>query len=253
MERSSVRMKTLSWEIKLGISLVTFSALVYLVKYIVLGDPTNTYNYVFNALGFLPINVLLVTLVLNKLLSIRAKRDRLEKLNMVIGTFFSEAGTELLTCFSNCDPELDQLRDRLQVKDYWSDEDFLARNAPLKNHRYQVKCQIVLLEELKRYLSEKRDFLLRLLENPVLLEHESFTAMLRAVFHLADELEHRQNFNELPGTDIEHLQDDISRAYSRLALEWIAYMQYLKKHYPYLFSFALRINPFDQEASPIVR
>lgn len=38
-----------------------------------------------------------------------------------------------------------------------------------------------------------------------------------------------------------------------MALEWIAYMQYLKKHYPYLFSFALRINPFDQEASPIVR
>jgi hypothetical protein len=246
-------MKNLSWEIKLGISLVAFSALVYLVKYIILGDPSNTYNYVFNALGFLPINVLLVTLVLNKLLSIRAKRDRLEKLNMVIGTFFSEAGNNLLTCFSSCDPELDQLRDRLQVKDHWSDEDFWARNAPLKNHRYQVDCQIVLLEELKHRLSEKRDFLLRLLENPVLLEHESFTALLRAVFHLADELEHRQNFNELPGTDIEHLQDDISRAYSRLALEWIAYMQYLKKHYPYLFSFALRINPFDQEASPIVR
>ena len=58
MERSSVRMRKLSWEIKLGISLVTFSALVYTVKYFVLGDPTNTYNYVFNALGFLPINVL---------------------------------------------------------------------------------------------------------------------------------------------------------------------------------------------------
>lgn len=253
MERSSVRMRKLSWEIKLGISLVTFSALVYTVKYFVLGDPTNTYNYVFNALGFLPINVLLVTLILNKLLSIRAKRERLEKLNIVIGTFFSEAGTELLTCFSNYDAEVDQLRDHLQVKDHWSDEDFLARNAPLKNHRYQVNCQIVLLKDLKRRLSEKRNFLLRLLENPVLMEHESFTAMLRAVFHLADELEHRQNFNELPGTDIEHLQDDISRAYSRLALEWIAYMKYLKKHYPYLFSFALRTNPFDQEASPIVR
>ena len=92
-------MKKLNWEIKLGICLVAFSVLVYLIKYIILGDSRSTYNYIFNALGFLPLNVLLVTLILNKLLSVRAKRDRMVKLNMVIGTFFSEVGTSLLTCF----------------------------------------------------------------------------------------------------------------------------------------------------------
>jgi hypothetical protein len=30
-------------------------------------------------------------------------------------------------------------------------------------------------------------------------------------------------------------------------------MKYLKKYYPYLFSFAMRTNPFDQNASPIVK
>jgi len=39
---------------------------------------------------------------------------------------------------------------------------------------------------------------LRLLENPVLLEHESFTELLRSVFHLSEELEQRDDFGKLP-------------------------------------------------------
>ncbi|MCK9307071.1 MAG: hypothetical protein M0P17_06030, partial [Methanoculleus sp.] len=82
-----MRLSLRTWEVRLGIVLVAFAAAVYTAKYLLLGDPVNTYQYIFNALGFLPINVLLVTLILNQLLSVRAKRERLEKLNMVIGTF----------------------------------------------------------------------------------------------------------------------------------------------------------------------
>ena len=34
---------------------------------------------------------------------------------------------------------------------------------------------------------------MRLLENPVLLEHQAFTDLLRAVFHLAEELAYRKS------------------------------------------------------------
>ncbi|MFA7073482.1 MAG: hypothetical protein WC138_13380, partial [Methanoculleus sp.] len=81
-----------SWEMRLGITLIGLSFVIYVIKYLLLGDPLNTYQYIFNALGFLPISVLLVTLIINELLSVRAKREKLEKLNMVIGTFFSEVG-----------------------------------------------------------------------------------------------------------------------------------------------------------------
>jgi len=47
---------------------------------------------------------------------------------------------------------------------------------------------------------------LRLLENPNLLEHEAFT-------------------------------------------EWLSHMEHLKSDYPYLFSLAVRSNPFDPNAS----
>ena len=37
-----------------------------------------------------------------------------------------------------------------------------------------------------------------------------------------------------------------------LIAEWLAYMRHLKKNYPYLFSLALRTNPFDPQASAVI-
>lgn len=242
-----------SWEVRLGIILVASSVIIYTVKHLVLGDPENTYNYIFNAIGFLPINVLLVTLILNQLLSVRAKRERLEKLNMVIGTFFSEAGTGLLTFISDRDPDLPRLRQELIVTDAWTPERFSRVQASLRDHCCTVAVDAADLQELCRYLTERRDFLLRLLENPVLMEHESFTNLLRAVFHLTEELERRGDFAGLPESDLRHLAGDVERVYGLLVREWIAYMEYLKRNYPYLFSLAMRSNPFDETASPVVR
>lgn len=242
-----------SWETRLGIILVASSGVIYAIKYLVLGDPENTYNYIFNALGFLPINVLLVTLILNQLLSVRAKRERLEKLNMVIGTFFSEAGTWLLTFISDRDPDLPRLRQELVVTEAWTPEKFSVVQDGLRGHCCTVAPDTADLEELCQYLKGRRDFLLRLLENPVLMEHESFTNLLRAVFHLTEELERRGDFAGLPESDLRHLAGDVERVYGLLIREWLAYMEYLQRNYPYLFSLAMRSNPFDETASPIVR
>jgi len=50
-----------------------------------------------------------------------------------------------------------------------------------------------------------------------------------------------------------HLAHDVARAYSFLVREWLAYMKHLKDNYPYLFSLAIRTNPFDPQASAVVR
>jgi hypothetical protein len=90
------------------------------------------------------------------------------------------------------------------------------------------------------------------MENPNLLEHERFTEILRVVFHVADELRFRTENTSLPQTDLNHIAADINRAYGMLAREWVLYMGHLKKHFPYLFSLAVRTNPFDQNATVIV-
>lgn len=242
-----------SWQLKLGLVLVSFSIVVYSIKFLVLKNPTDTLNYIFNSLGFLPISAFLVTIILNELLTMRSRRERLEKLNMVIGTFFSEVGTTLLAGISDCDPGLDGIRKRLLIRDTWQDQEFEDLKGFLEEYRYEVDISKIDIRHLTTFLNEKRNFLLRLLENPVLLEHQMFTETLRAVFHLTEELEQRKGAEELPDTDLSHIKGDVVRVYRNLSIQWVDYMKYLKKNYPYLFSLAMRTNPFDQEASAIVR
>jgi plasmid maintenance system killer protein len=245
--------KPLKWEVKLGIGLVTLSVIIYTIKYLVLGNLENTLLYIFNSLGFLMINVLFVTLVINSLLAMRSRRDKLEKLNMVIGTFFSEIGTQLLTVLSDVDPHLDKIRGELVITGEWDETNFGKVRTRLNNFEYSVDISRVNLVELQEFLASKRDFMIRLLENPVLLEHQSFTELLMAVFHLTEELNSRQDLNNLPESDYEHLAGDIKRVYGLLVSQWLNYMQYVKNNYPYLFSLAMRTNPFDENASAIVK
>jgi len=105
------------------------------------------------------------------------------------------------------------------------------------------------LEGLRNFLREKRGFLLNLLQNPNLLEHESFTELLWAVFHLTEELVYRKNIKKTNSADLDHLMGDIRRAYGLIINEWLQYMEHLKEDYPYLFSLAVRTNPFDPAAA----
>jgi hypothetical protein len=59
--------------------------------------------------------------------------------------------------------------------------------------------------------------------------------------------------DSLSEADAAHLAGDIRRAYGLLVIEWLSYMRHLREDYPYLFSLAARMNPFDPEASPEVR
>ena len=187
------------------------------------------------------------------LLNRREKQARLEKLNMVIGIFFSEAGTKLLAYFSTFDPHVDLVRKDLIVSEDWSEREFHRVSQRLKNYDYNVDIEKVDLGQLRNFLEGKTDILLRLLEHPALLEHESFTELLRAVFHLTEELLYRDQLRVLPETDKAHLAGDLKRVYMLLVHRWLDYMKHLQDKHPYLFSLAMRLNPFDQEASPIVK
>ena len=186
------------------------------------------------------------------MLTRRDKRARNEKLNMVTSLFFSEIGNRLLTYFVALDPHAASLRKELVVSNDWSAADFLKVNQLLKNHKYNIDIEKIRQEELKTFFDDKVDLLLRLLENPALMERESFTETIRAVFHFRDELLLRHDISQLPESDKKHLVGDMTRAYRLLAQQWLDYMRHLSDNYPYLFSLAMRTNPFDLNASPII-
>ena len=190
--------------------------------------------------------------VTEMILSRREKQVRLEKLNMVIGVFFSELGTQLIRDFAAYDPDFDEVRKGLIVTEKWTHEDFLTVSKHLRSADFNVEVEKADLQPLASFLVGKRDFLVRLLENPILLEHESFTELLRAVFHLVEELDFRDDLRQLPPADKRHIGGDIKRVYHLLVDQWLDYMEHLKDNYPYLFNLAMRTNPFDRKASVMV-
>jgi len=233
----------------MGLLLVLLSVFVYSMHYAVFRDAHHIFIYLLGDVGFLFIEVLLVTLIIHQILGEREKRAMLRKLNMVIGAFFSEVGTPLLAYFRDFDRNAGAIATELKVDGRWSPERFKQMRVTLAQHEYQIDSQAGDLAGLQEFIVKQRPCLLRLLENPNLLEHESFTELLWAVFHLADELSHRSSVADLPATDQQHLSLDIERAGSLLTREWLSHMEHLKSDYPYLFSLAVRTNPFDPAAS----
>jgi hypothetical protein len=241
------------WKLIAGIGLVTLSLLMYLIHYLIFQDFHHIFIYFVGDIAFIPIEVLIVTLIIDQMLESRERKQRMEKLNMVIGTFFSTTGTPLLSRLSQADPCIDSLRPGLVVRDHWTDREFSTLISTVRQYSCGVKEENVDLEALRVFLLANEDFMLRLVENPMIFEHESFTDLILAISHLTEELRSRESLVSLPAEDLLHLGGDCRRVYSLLLPEWVHYMEYLRAHYPYLFSLAMRKNPFDKSASVVIR
>ena len=247
--RGSVRYR----QIAVGLLLVSLSVFFYALHFAIFRDAHHILLYLLGDIAFVFVEVLIVTLIIHQVLSEREKRAMLGKLNMVIGAFFSEVGTDLLKYFNAFDNNSDKISNHLLIDKNWSKKHFRKIESILKNRDYAIDINKGDLAGLGSFLIDKRGFLLRLLENPNLLEHKSFTELLWAVFHFTEELSHRKRLDGLADSDYEHLAGDIKRAYALLTREWLFYMEHLMADYPYLFSLSVRTNPFDPEASVEIR
>lgn len=246
-------MERLGWKTKLTVVLILIAAFFYALNYIIYQDTPFMFRLLTLQLGYLPISVILITFILNQMIANREKQAKLAKLNMIIGAFFSEVGTSLMKYFADFDPCRDKIAKEVMITSNWTERHFSNATTYVHNYECQIDVQESSLEELKQFLISKRAFLLRMLENPNLLEHETFTDLLQAMFHLTEELEYREDLSQLPDTDYEHIAGDMKRAYRLLITEWLAYFNHLKSDYPYLFSLAIRTNPLDPNASVVVR
>lgn len=252
-------LKRFSWNIKIASILIFTSLVLYIVQTMIFKEPKTELFYIGINLVFLPIEALIVVIIIQTGINEREKKLMLEKLNMVIGAFFSEVGTELLTEISKFDSKSTKTSKLLIINSRWEDEDFehAKKNINSLAHSLMIipsnKEVADFLYHSKLFLQDKRMFLLALLENPNLLEHETFTDLLRAVFHLTEELDKRENTYDLPKSDCEHLKEDVQRVYDLLIFEWLNYMEHLKNNYHYLFSLAMRTNPFDPNKTVVIK
>jgi hypothetical protein len=238
-------MKNRRWRVRLGLALAIASAALFVLHYFVFRDLHHLGIFTLHDIAFLPLEVLIVTLILHALLEHRQHAELMQKLNMIIGAFFSEVGIDLLEQLAALDEDSAALVHRFGLDASWDDRRLRQASLEAASGTYKLKPTRESIQQMHDFLCDKRQFLLGLLENQSLLENEHFTDALWAVFHLGDELGRRTDIESLPESDIEHLAGDMERAYGRMISEWFEHLRHLKVRYPYLYSLAVRSNPLD--------
>jgi hypothetical protein len=236
-----------------GIVAILASGIMYLIDFIVFRDSHNLLMQLVDNIAFIPIYVFIVSVVIERLLNRQEKLSIRYKMNMVVGIFFSEIGNTLIRKLL---PSYERNRDIVKifsVSNNWTRDDFKRARASSSLISETPSDTSVDFNDLKILLTSKREFLLTLLENQNLIEHEEFSDLLWAIFHLTEELEARSSVSNLSEADIHHLEGDVGRLYGHLLYQWLTHVEHLKDKYPYLFSLAIRMSPFlDNPSATII-
>lgn len=228
--------------------LIAVSAAIYTLQLFVFHKPHDTFFYLLQDAAFVPLSVLMVTLLVDRLLAERERLARQHKMNMVISVFFASVGESLLRNLRRVVTNCDELAPAVAVTPQWRAADLVRGRGLLAQIRVRIRVDAESLVLFRDLLDGSTDTLLRLLENPVLLEHESFTDVLWSVFHIHDELSARADLTTLSEADLAHLAGDFERGYQCLLDQWLAYLLYLHSDYPYLYSLRARANPLRSDA-----
>ncbi len=242
-----------SWKVLIACALACASVALYAGFYVLHPDRALVADWFLGSLAFLPVQILIVTVVVDGLLGRRDRQARLKKLNMVIGVFFSEVGATLLTACLRLDLHAEEIRRELAPAASWSPARLAEAAARMRARCPAVDPRAAELEGLRAFLVSRRDVLTVLMANPAVLEHDGFSDLLIATFHVAEELAARRDLGALPPDDAAHLAVDVERVYPMLVAEWLSYLRHLQEDYPHLFSLAGRTNPFDPAAQVAVK
>jgi len=243
------------YEVLLLIALVGLAGVLFALRWAFFPGSelhSEMWRFLLGDMAFLFLQVAIVTVCIDRLMRARERQSTLRKLNMVIGAFFSEVGSQLLARLAVADQNQEELHRELVPSPAWNSADYVTAKRFLTQHKVLMDLTTCDLKGLKDLLVEEKRFMLGLLGNQSLLEHEAFSELLWALTHLGEELEVRPSLEGIPASDLAHLGNDAKRAYTQLAALWLDYVRHLQTEYPFLFSLAVRSNPFNPEADPAV-
>jgi hypothetical protein len=176
--------KEIGWNQRIMLVLIVLSVLFAVIQLVLFHDTKESVFLFLQDLIFLPINILLVTFILDRIIQTREKQEKLDHMNIVIGAFFGEIGNDFLRLISENIAEIDQIRQLVDMNADWSDRQFDRAAATVTSLSFTVVASNEYLQSLKQQLPADRMQLTRLFENPNLLEHDSFTDTLWSVYHL---------------------------------------------------------------------
>ena len=231
----------------IGGGLLLLSLILHYIHVLIFKDIHHTMIFLVADIAFIPMEVFFTSMILERMLERREKEHGKEKLNMLVGVFYAEIGTQLLGYFVEQDDRVSICK-KLRIKDpsIW-DEDYFKRLQQLNSmYHYEVSLEKVDLIQLKDLLHDGKNLLITLMTTESLHDHETFTEMLMLIMHLKEELDLR-DISSLNESERLHLEQDMTALYRYLTYEWCYYLNYLSKHYPGLFNTAIMLSPFNKK------
>ncbi|WP_235070221.1 hypothetical protein [Turicibacter sp. TJ11] len=231
----------------IGGGLLLLSLILHYIHVLIFKDIHHTMIFLVADIAFIPMEVFFTSMILERMLERREKEHGKEKLNMLVGVFYAEIGTQLLGYFVEQDDRVSICK-KLRIKDpsIW-DEDYFKRLQQLNStYHYEVSLEKVDLIQLKELLHDGKNLLITLMTTESLHDHETFTEMLMLIMHLKEELDLR-DISSLNESERLHLEQDMTALYRYLTYEWCYYLNYLSKHYPGLFNTAIMLSPFNKK------
>ena len=97
--------------------------IIYGSNILVLKDPEHVISYIWTHLGFIPVDILIVAFVLDEIISKKEKEAMMEKLDMIMSTFFSEVGNDLISQLSSVNKHKADTSYLESIKS-WDDKDY---------------------------------------------------------------------------------------------------------------------------------
>ena len=113
----------MSWKVKFSILMVILIIIIYGSNYLVLGDAEHIISYIWTHLGFIPVDILVVAFLLDEIIERKEKEAMLEKLDMLMSTFFSEVGNDLISQLSSVNKYKANTENLNSIKN-WEQKDY---------------------------------------------------------------------------------------------------------------------------------
>jgi hypothetical protein len=234
--------------IRTGLFLLALSVALHGLHFLIFKDLHHIMVYLLGDIAFIPLEVFLVTVVIDQLLEKKEKEKRMEKMHMLIGLYFQELGLNLLKVLVLADEKRTDFQGPCQVGMNWNSKDFRRLEQWLSKRKMEVNSTQIDYDYLYLMLREQKSLMVSLISNPTLIEHENFSELLIAVNHLQDEMALRERLKDRPDyqPDLKHWKSDLERVYALSAIQWIRYIEHLKENYPFLYNAARVTNPFEE-------
>lgn len=217
------------------------SVVIYVIQLLVFKDPNTTGFYILQDLAFLPISIAVATVVVGEYLEQKDKKERQEKTQMLCSGFFSEMGNELLQVIFPICLEKENIKNLFETSEIKDDKSFDAMREKLKVVPMHVELDGKSYDQVNKIICERRDVLLILSSNPLLLDHADFTKLIWGLFHLTDEFRLRGNYETLKKADLAHIEEDFSEILRYLLINWARNRVYTRKNFPNYYSSSIGV------------